>query len=325
MDINFQQEEVKSASSQDLSEMLPDVDQQQEIVSSRKRKKKRKLVIMIVIASVLSIGLLVAGFFWYRNRGFSISPNVVEMESDGGSVRVKVEGPSNWKILNTPKPWVYIVQDDEYLVCTVNENLGFKRGDTISIGNNYKSCSFVIKQESGAFVASPSNVEARATSGEYTFYISGRTDWIVEVGPEGWGSVTKSGDKLLWHVSENYGDKRSDIVTLRSGDKLLNIGLEQCGALTASHYSLDEGPSAHTKYVTIDGPDEWDVRTYSYWMDVSRDGNRVKVEFEKNDDDCVRDGYIEVYGGGQEIQISVTQKKQTTSSSSGWSPYWYGW
>ena len=115
------------------------------------------------------------------------------------------------------------------------------------------------------------------------------------------------------------------MITLRSGDKILCIGLVQCGALKASESSLNEGSSAHTKHITISGPDNWDVRSDSYWMDVTRDGNRVKIIFEKNDDDYEREGYIKINGGNQEIQIPVTQQKRTTSSSGSWGPYWNVW
>lgn len=325
MDKNLPNVEIKSNSSQDVNEIISESIQPNEFLKS---KKKKKLVIIIGLASVLSmlfIGLFVAVFFWYRNRDFNISPNMIEMESDGGVVRIMVEGPNNWKILNTPKSWVYLAQDGKYLVCTVNENLGFERGDTIKIGNDYKYCSFVVKQESGAFVATPTNINASANSGEYTFYISGRTNWIIDDGPAGWGSATKIGNKLQWRVTENYGSERSDMITLRSGDKILCIGLVQCGALKASESSLNEGSSAHTKHITISGPDNWDVRSDSYWMDVTRDGNRVKIIFEKNDDDYEREGYIKINGGNQEIQIPVTQQKRTTSSSGNWGPYWNVW
>lgn len=295
--------------------------------ASKASSKKKPLIILVVVVAVLFIGAAAFGIYWWMNRDFSISPNMVEFESDGGAMRVRVDGPSNWKILDSSKKWVYFSQDGNYLECTVSENLGYERGDTIRIGNNRKWCRFVIKQESGAFVASPSAKEVPATSGEYTFYISGRKDWIVDIGPAGWGSVRKSGNNLEWYVHENFGEQRSDLVKLRSGNKTLTIKIVQAGALRASETALNsESGSSHTKYITISGPEDWDASCSEYWVDVYREGNRLKIVFEKNDYGYDRDGYIRVYGGGQEIRIPITQKKYTSSSSGGYYPGWgWGW
>ena len=90
MDKNLPNVEIKSNSSQDVNEIISESIQPNEFLKS---KKKKKLVIIIGLASVLSmlfIGLFVAVFFWYRNRDFNISPNMIEMESYGGVVRIMV-------------------------------------------------------------------------------------------------------------------------------------------------------------------------------------------------------------------------------------------
>lgn len=289
----------------------------------KKNKGKRPVLVVAVIVGLLFIGGIIGVIIWWVNRDFTVSPQSLTFESEGGEARLKVEGPGDWEVRSTPKSWVYLVADGEYLVCAVSENNDFERGDTIVIGNDRNSCRVILRQESGAFVATPSVQDVQARPGTYRYLISGQEDWRIDQGPDGWGTVFREDNYLVWTVEENHGSRRSDYVVLRSGNKTISVGINQEAALRASSNHITGGSSEHTSYVTISGTHDWSCRSSEYWLDVEREDNRIRLEFSKNDSGDQREGYIIVTGGGQELRIPVTQNK--ASSGGGYYPYYWGW
>lgn len=293
-------------------------------IPAKKKKGKHTGLIFGIIGGLLLIGGGVCGTIWWLNRGFKVTPGTLTLESDGGEVRFHVDGPSDWQVLSTPKSWVYIGRDGEYLVCSASENNDYKRGDTIEIGNNRKSCRVILLQESGAFVAYPSEQNVQPGEGTYYYSINGQEGWRIEQGTAGWGSAYREGNQLVWRVDENHGDSRSDYVVLSNGNKKLTVGINQGAALRSNLSHVTGGSTMHTSYITISGPHDWSCRSTEYWLDVEREDNKVKLEFDKNDSGEKREGYVVVSGGGQEIRIPVTQSKPSSSGSYYYNPYW-GW
>lgn len=285
-------------------------------------KRRRLIIILCVVAALIIAGGVITGVYFYLNRNFRVTPDTVTIESDGGTVYYEVQGPDDWRILSSPKEWSYISRDGNRLVWGASENESRERGDTIYIGNDRKRCRVILLQKSGAFYASPSNQIANASGGSKTYYIYGQDDWIIADGPQGWGKVTRDGNTLTWRVNENHAGSRNDAVLLKAGKKELIVTIMQEGALTAEKMSLTSGYSENTKRIEISGPTEWDCSSSEYWMDVSREGNKLRVDFSENDDSEAREGYITVSGGGQSIRIEVKQNKKSSGS---YYPVNYGW
>lgn len=290
------------------------------IPPSKKKKTKKLLVVIILALGALAItGGVIWGIHWYNNRGFRAEPGVVTFESDGGQAAIEIIGPSNWRLLSTPKSWCSVVWQGNTLVCTVSENDYYERGDTISIGNDHKSCRIIIKQESGAFYCTSPNQSVSPGGGSASFYICGQTNWTIAEGPENWGSAYRNGSTLTWNVSENHGGPRSDYVVLKAGAKVLRLSVTQPGALKAERYDVSASSGSSTKRIRISGPDNWDCRSSEWWMDVDKEGDCVKIEIDANDDTVKREGTIIVTGGGQKIEINVTQSGKSSGG------YYYPW
>ena len=174
------------------------------------------------------------------------------------------------------------------------------------------------------FLSAPSVQDVPPGGGTFRYAIGGQEGWRIEQGPEGWGSAFREENYLVWTVDENHGDRRSDYVGLRNGNKTLMVGLNQEAALRASQTSLTAGGSEHTSYITITGPHDWSCRSTSYWLDVEREGDRIKLDFDKNDESERRECEVVVTAGGQELRISVTQNKYSSGGGYYFNPYW-GW
>lgn len=273
------------------------------------------------ILTVLLIGLSVLVnilFCGCSERKFSVTPNVINLNSDGGAVTLEVEGPSEWKILEDAPAWVSVDISDGNLNVGVSENNGLERTATLVIGNTKNSCTVTIIQESGAFYASPSNARVKPGSGVEYFSIKGQNDWIIAEGPEGWGRAEKLGNQLSWTYDENDGEEREDMVVLQAGSKILTVTLTQGAALRAEKMNLTASGSKHTSYIEIYGPSDWDIVSEPIYVECKREGNRVRIDFEKNTDSEWEDDLV-IGGGGQEISISIKQNKY----SSTFTPYYY--
>ena len=294
------------------------------VASGKKKRGNRLAVTLSIVAGTLVVGGGIALAVWWLNRDYKVTPSALTLESEGGEVRFHVEGPGGWEVQSTPRSWVYLSKQGDYLVCSASENNDFERRDTIRIGNGRKSCRVVLVQESGAFVATPSVQDVPPGGGTFRYAIGGQEGWRIEQGPEGWGSAFREENYLVWTVDENHGDRRSDYVVLRNGNKTLMVGLNQEAALRASQTSLTAGGSEHTSYITITGPHDWSCRSTSYWLDVEREGDRIKLDFDKNDESERRECEVVVTGGVQEFRISVTQNKYSSGGGYYFNPYW-GW
>lgn len=287
-------------------------------------KNKKTTLVLIIGGVLIALGGMGWLIYYILNRDFYITPASVTFESDGGIARFKVDGPSGWEILNTPKAWGSCYREDDYLCYAVGENESFLRKDTIKIGNGRKSARVIITQESGAFYSTPSHSIARNGGETVLFNISGQKEWYVESGPQGWGSTSRDGSILKWTVSENHGSERDDVVVLKAGNKTLSIYITQTAALKAESMSASFSSSGGTKRIKITGPDSWDCRSSEYWIDAEKEGDAVRIECENNDYDSSREGTVTINGGGQTIEIQITQSKKSTSYyNGGWN--WWGW
>ena len=298
------------------------------VPNPKKKKNKTKRIIAWIIAGVAIVLLLavagIGGLIYYIiDRDFRLTPSEVAFESDGGTAVIEVEGPDNWRLLSTPKAWNSVGREGDCLYCSVGENESFARKDSVVIGNDRHSVTLIVTQESGAFYASPSQAEAMNGGETLRITISGQSDWYINSGPQGWCSAYRDGSTLVLNVSENYGGGRYDEIELKSGSKTLSIPVIQTGALKAASMTAQFGSSGGTKRIEISGPDNWNCSSNEYWLDVEREGDRLMIECEKNDDDYSRDATVRVWGGGQEINISVTQSKKSTSTY--YNNWGWGW
>lgn len=284
-----------------------------------KKKTKRRWPLFLGMSTLF---LIVAGIcvYFFFLRGFTLSQSHVSFESDGGVARIEVNGPSNWRIIGSVPSWVYTSRVDNDLIITVSESDVAMREATIKIGNGNKTTTLSVHQDSGAFYASQYSQIVDGCGGTASYTINGQTDWVVQVGPEYWGSVTQSGSTLNWTVDENFGDERQDQIKLKAGSKELYLTIVQRGGLRTDNSSLlSESSSSHVKRINIYGPDNWNCNSNVWWMSVSRDGNQLRIDFDKNEYSDSRSGTITVSGGGQTINIEVTQNAK---SSGGYYYYW---
>lgn len=275
------------------------------------QKQKRILLTVIISGGILMLGGMITLICWAFNRDFSVSPSTVSIPADGGMVTLDVKGPGNWEVLESPAPWIIIDIGNGLLNIGAPENEGLQRSATIRIGNNRKSCTVNVVQESGAFFATPSNAYVNPHSGFRIFKIAGQADWQITEGPKSWGRVEKTNSSLFWYYDENTGEEREDAVVLQSGSKTLTLSLTQGAALSAEKMSLTASGSKHTSYIKIYGPSDWDVWSHSNFIDCSREGDKLRIDFEKNEDEPL-EGEVVINGGGQKITISVKQNKYSS-------------
>lgn len=286
------------------------------------RGTNRKLIILSV--SVLAVVLIaVIVFLLVRNKkseskednGLKVTPSEVTVSADGGMATFTVEGESGWKLLNAPESWGSVAHDGKTIYWEAAENFSGERADTLKIGSGDKSCSIILKQESGAFYADPTSQFVSAGSNTVYYTIIGQKEWNVAVGPEGWGSVSREGDRLKWSVNENFGGEREDAVQLQAGKRFLTVTLTQGAALMAEKTNISAGSSGGTYRVEIAGPHDWECRCNEYWIHAGREENKVCIKVDKNNDSYSRDGVVYIYGGSQKIGIKVEQKKKSSGGS----------
>lgn len=259
------------------------------------------------------------------SEALSVTPNEVSFEAEGGQARIEVKGDEEWDVENSTKSWCYYEKNLDGITITVNENNSDFRCDTIVVKGQNTTCNIIIKQESGAFYADPHNQTVEAGGGRASYHICGQKNWRIATNAESWGNVYREGENLIWEVSENNSpEERNDMITLQTDTKEIILFMTQPGCLTAEKMKITPGKSATTSRIKISGPNEWNADTDVWWADASREGDKLRIDIEKNEDGEKRYGTVTVTGGGQSIDIEIVQ------SSSSPSPYPfpippYGW
>lgn len=261
-----------------------------------------------------------------QTEALSVTPDEVAFESGGGQARIEVNGDEDWDVENAPKSWCYYEKDANGITITVNENNSDFRCDTIIVKGTSTTCNIIIKQESGAFYADPQNQSVEAGGGRATYKICGQTDWRIATNAESWGNVYRDGQNLVWEVSENNNpEERSDMITLQTDTKEIVLFMTQSGGLTAEKMKITPGKAATTRRLKISGPEEWSASSDVWWADVSREGNKLRIDIEKNEDGEKRYGIITVSGGGQSIDIEIEQGYSSSGPIYPMPVYPYGW
>lgn len=292
------------------------------------RRRRRTKIIVASAISLFAALCIAAGTYIYRlsRQPLKVSPNEILFESNGGQAMVNVSGPGEWSVSAKNKSWRNYSLTENGVMITVDENDNLARKDTIIIKGKHNEHRIVIKQESGAFYASPTNKSTTVYGGTLLFKINGQNDWHIATQPDNWGHAYRDKDYLVWEVDENnLSEPRNDFITLQSGNKEIILSIYQDGRLTAAENFINVSSSATTRRIKIKGFDNWTASSNDYDVSVSRDGDNLVVRFEKNDDDYPREGSIFVKGGGQTITIEYKQSAKSSGGSYYYNPYPFYW
>lgn len=292
------------------------------------RRRRRTRIIVTSAISLFAALCVAAGIYIYHvsRQPLKVSPDEIVFESKGGQAMINVSGPGEWSVSAKNKSWRYYSQTENGVMITVDENDNLARRDTIFIKGKNNEQRIVIKQESGAFYASPTNKSTTVYGGTLLFKINGQNDWHIATQPDYWGHAYRDKDYLVWEVDEsNMSEPRNDFITLQSGNKEIILSIYQDGRLTAAENFINVSSSATTRRIKIKGFDNWTASSNDYDVSVSRDGDNLVVRFEKNDDDYPREGSIFVKGGGQTITIEYKQSAKSSGGSYYYNPYPFYW
>lgn len=276
-------------------------------------KKLNPIKIILSLIGLIILGGAITTVYLLYFRSFQITPSTINVKSEGTEAHIEVKGAKDWNVRSSVPSWIDFAQVGNMLICSVSENDSHKRTAKIEIGNSHHSCYLTINQESGLFSGNPSNVIVSANPSEPAkFLIEGQDDWKISEGPEGWGKAYREDNYLRWKVDENYGEERDDYVVLQSGNKALILTLKQEGALSSEKMSVTVGSGENTTRIKISGPTEWYCSSNEYWCHAQREGNKLRLDFDKNEDTSAREGYITVSGGNQKITLDIKQNGKTT-------------
>lgn len=286
--------------------------------SEPKGNNRKVLIICAALLSLVLVGVII--FLFVRSKkidgifgdDLKVTPADATVSADGGMASFTVEGSGEWKLLNAPKSWGSVAIDENTIYWEASENFSGERSDTLKVGLGDKTCSIILKQESGAFYADPTSQLVSAGSNTVYYTIIGQNNWNVAVGPEGWGSVSREGNRLRWSVTQNFGGEREDAIQLQSDNKLLTLTLTQEAALMAEKTNIKANGSGGTYRVEISGPHDWTCGTNQGWIEVDREEDKVCIKVDENDWGDPRDGIVNIYSGSQKVEIKIEQKKKSS-------------
>ncbi|GHV48536.1 hypothetical protein FACS1894181_04540 [Bacteroidia bacterium] len=177
--------------------------------------------------------------------------------------------------------------------------------ETPSYENSYIYVSFEVSKE---------NLEFTAKSGKDTIQITGNTVWSLP-SLRGWYRATRNGDdEVIVTVDENRSSEpRSAYFSISySANRQQMIRINQEGiepTLSLSERSVSFPPDMNwEKKVTVTSNTEWEIADAPYWCKALKEGDKLILTPEVNDEDIARTGVVTIAAGTKRETLAVKQE-----------------
>ena len=163
---------------------------------------------------------------------------------------------------------------------------------------------------------SPGKIEASAIESTYEISVTTTAsswsakpsaDWMV-VATE---NATAKQGKVKVTVSSNTNAERNGSVAITAGNKTEYVSVAQAGALRASISDLLLPSGTNNVAVTIYGTDDYEAKTTSDWLTLSKVGTQLTLTAKANDQLKNRYTTVTVAGAGQTISINIGQESMS--------------
>ena len=163
---------------------------------------------------------------------------------------------------------------------------------------------------------SPTRIEMPAIESSYDISVTttasswsaqASADWIV-VAAE---NTTAKEGKVKVTVSGNTNAERNGSVAIKAGKKTEYISVAQAGALRTSLTDILLPSGTNDVVITIYGADDYEAKTNSDWLAISKAGSQMTLTAQANDQLQNRYATVVVTGAEQTVSIEVGQESMS--------------
>ena len=267
-----------------------------------------------------------------------VSPTSANFNAEGGSKSLSVTSSGNWNIGSVSASWLNAskASNTQLNIRAEKNTTAASRSATIKIASESKTATITISQAAGSapqedtpnsrannnrnnnrtteqsyFSISSYRADFPASGGSKTFTVSSSSTWHIDTGTNGWGSLSKSGNKLTLTVGANpNASSRSDYFILRSGTRTLRVDFSQSGeaTLSVSQENLNFESSGGAKTISITSNSSWSISTDpASWGHISRSGNQLTLTVDANSSTSSRSDYFDIKAGSKTRRVRISQ------------------
>lgn len=154
-------------------------------------------------------------------------------------------------------------------------------------------------------IESTYEISVSTTSGSWSATAS--ADWIAVAAEH---TTAKEG-KVKVTVSGNANAERNGSVAITAGNKTEYVAIAQAGALRASRSDMLLSSGEDNVVVTIYGADDYEAKSNSNWLTVSKSGSQLTLTAQANGQLQNRYATVTVTGASQSIGIEVGQESMS--------------
>ena len=287
-----------------------------------------------ILVLLLSILLFVGCEKEVDDKRLRVTPEIIEIDYEGGIVQVDIESTSGWEVV-VPSDCTWVKSDRyeseighrQWIKLTILRNKSESiRKATITISNRVQRQDITITQSAPSFSVTPESIDVGADKTTKDITINSNISWAAKKS-DSWISLSKGSDdagnsKITVTIAKNtFGYSRSGYIEIYNTEynifKIVDINQNASSPeLSVSPNSFNVGEITTTKTVTIESNIPWTAKTSKSWIHVSKLSGSVgtttlTIDIHANTSTSSRSGYIEIYNTECNISktITVTQSK----------------
>ena len=278
---------------------------------------------MNIIALLLSLLLFVGCEKDVNDERLRVSPEIIEIGCEGGTVQVDIESTSGWKVSNST--WV---TSDRYggegghrqwIKLTISKNnTNSTRKATITISNRGQSCQVVVTQSALLFGVTPESIDVGIDKTTKDITINSNISWSAKTS-DSWFILSKySGNagysKITVTIAKNTtSDTRTGHIEIYNHDYNLTKSVtitQEAATISVNSSSIKVGPEAITRNVTVTSDIDWTAKPSANWIILSKNSGSagtttLTVNVGANTSTSSRSGYVEFYNSEYNVSKRV--------------------
>ena len=251
---------------------------------------------------------------------FGVSANTVNFEHTGGTKRLKVTSPRDWKVESRNLNWCKLKIDGDEIVlnATINNNKTSRNGTVvISSGNEKIEVNVIQKQAPVKFQVANDQIKVGETGGDFTIKVTAPGAWSLEK-PQGatWYTLSSSRDKISISVSKNTAlSNRRSTFKVKSGSEVKTINVVQDpGSPTlfvdgyTDKYNVGFSEFAGNRYFRVwTNSSDYSVKC-PYWGQIKKTADGFNFVYGRNESSYDLEGQIIVTTKeGRKVVIDISQ------------------
>ena len=279
-----------------------------------------------IIALLLSLLLFVGCEKDVNDERLRVSPEIIEIGCEGGTVQVDIESTSGWKVV-VPSNCTWVTSDRyesevghrQWIKLSISKNnTKSTRKATITISNRGQSRDIAITQSALSFDVTPESIDVGAEKTTKDITINSNISWSA-MSSSSWITLSRSsGDagssKITVTIAKNTtGDTRTGHIEIYNHDYNLtkSITITQVAAtIRVDSSTIEVGPEAITRNVTVTSDIDWNAKTSDDWISVSKlsgsaGTTALTVNIGANTSTSSRSGYVEFYNSEYNVSKKV--------------------